>query len=307
MTEEEKVLRPTEEQAAGVIRRYLPNLRSVRRTAEGVSTYVYRVEADCGVFYARFLPEDATFGVEILTHRLLLEMGVPVPEVFAYEPREPVTSRSLMILREIPGKGLTEKSPPEAVQPVLVQAGKALAKLHTLPVEGFGWIDRQSETALRGEHSSFSSYFTEFWEHDLSLLPGLGFSPEQRAEIKSLLEEALGLLSVPQAVLVHGDLSLEHIFQKDGRFTGFIDFGEIRGERPFFDLGAFLLSDETPDKAATSALIKGYDSVRPLSKLDLRAIELEAFSFALRFVGRKAGTAAEKFWVDRLVNQMSRL
>ncbi len=304
MTELQKSKAPSETEVFQILLPLLPGLRQVKRVPEGGSTYVYRAETDRYACYARFLPEDATFGVEVLAHGILLDLGVPVPKILYYEPRERSTGLSLMVAAALDGACLRETTPQRTLLPVLREAGAFLAKLHTVPVTGFGWIDRANEDRLTGETDSFSKYFTEFLEHDLSALCAAGVDPEKVERVRGLMEEAKGLLSTNQARLVHGDFCLDHIFQKDGRFTGFIDFGEIRGNHPFFDLGAFALSDPTPSRSATTALLEGYGVYRPR---DLRAVELSALAFALRFVGRKAGTSAESFWKEKLLSQLQRV
>ncbi len=307
MTEQQKHSAPSEKMVPILLKAYLPGVSQAVRVPEGVSTYVYRVETGRSTCYARFLPEDATFGVEVLVHKLLGEIDIPVPEVLAYVPREPVTGLSLIVVSALPGSSMKASMPAKSSQQILKQAGAALAKLHTLPVDGFGWIDRTCETALKGEHSSFSKYFTEFLESDLAALEQCGVSAPDRSRIRALMEEALNQLHTEQAFLVHGDFCLDHIFQKNGTFTGFIDFGEIRGSHPFFDLGAFLLSDPTPGQQAFSAILEGYGTVRPLRREDLRAVKLNALSFALRFTGKKAGTPAEGFWAGKLREELNRI
>lgn len=288
---------PAEETAAQVAARYLKGVRCARRVPEGVSTYVYRVETACGAAYLRFLPEDATFGAEVLAQRKLAELGVPVPKVLCYEGREPVTGRSLMITEELPGEPLSPKEPEAILRPVLREAGRQLKKLHTVPVAGFDWVDRRFETELRGEHPDYKSYFNEFLEHDLSALAAV-LPGEDWARLRELTEEARGTLRVEKAALVHGDFCMEHIFHQGGRFTGFIDFGEIRGSDPVFDLGTFANSDETAKNAATNWLLEGYGTV------DFRAVHLSALCFALRFAGKKAALPAGKFWLGRLEQEL---
>lgn len=307
MTELQKTSAPSAGQVEALLKNYLPGVKEAVRVPEGVSTYVYRVWADCGVCYARFLPEDATFGVEVLTHRLLLEKGVPVPEVLLYLPEEPVTGHSLMVVSQIPGASLAADCPIERLLPILREAGEKLALLHSIPVQGFGWIDRNSENALRGEHPTFSQYFEEFLEEDLSALSQHGLPPEALAKARRLLEKAKRLLDTEQAVLVHGDFCLDHIFQENGAFTGFIDFGEIRGCYPFFDLGTFALSDPTSHREATEALLEGYGRIHPLGPSGRLAVELSVLAFALRFAGKKAGSPNGSFWMEAFLKQLERI
>lgn len=307
MTEQEKLSAPTEEKAAAALRPLLPGLGRVVRTAQGSSTYVYRVEYKNDVCYARFLPENATFGVEVLAHRLLAEQGVPVPKVLCYLPKEPVTGHSLLVVSKMPGQGADKGLSGENLRTVLYQAGAALARLHTVPVQGFGWIDRAKEHTLTGEFPTFSQYFTAFWGNDLHALARYGLSRETVRHVEDLMDEALSRLETHRAVLVHGDFCLEHIYHQNGRFTGIIDFGEIRGNNPLFDLGTFLQDDTTPGQFATAALLEGYESEQPLGEEGRRGVALMALAFDLRFVGKKAGSPSEHFWVDRLKKQLARL
>lgn len=288
---------PAEETVARIAAGYFKEVRSVRRVPQGVSTYVYRAETDLGVVYLRFLPEDATFGAEVLAQKKLEELSVPAPKVLHYEAREPVTGRSLMITEKLGGEALSPQASPEILRSVLRQAGRQLKKLHTVPVAGFGWVDRRFETELRGEHPDYPSYFNEFLENDLCALAA--FLPkEDITRLRTLTEEARDTLAAHSAVLVHGDFCMEHIFHEGGEFTGFIDFGEIRGSQPYFDLGTFTNSGETAGNAATRWLLEGY------GETDLRAVHLSALCFALRFAGKKAALPAGEFWRERLKKEL---
>lgn len=306
MTELERQAAPSEEQVFSILASRLPNLQNVRRVPQGMSTYVYQAETDTSVCFARFLPEDTTFGVEVLAHRMLHELGVPVPLVLQYEPREPATGHSLMIVSQLTGKSLAESFPEHGWETILSEAAAALVKLHTLSVKGFGWIDRTSVEQFRGETSDFDQYFTEFWEDDLNALAQSSFPADRAAKLPCHLKEARQRLYVEQAVLVHGDLSLDHIFHENGHFTGFIDFGEIRGNHPFFDLGTFLQSDPTPNLVASRTLLESYEKAWG-QPLDIRSVKLSALSFDLRFVGRKRGTPAQDFWLERVDKMLTLL
>lgn len=284
---------PSVEIVAQVLKNCGESMRTVCRVPQGVSTYVYRAECASGVKYARFLPENATFGVEVTAQRKLCALGVSVPHVLAYQPREPLTGRSMMLTAELPGEPLTGNEPQEVLTSVLHEAGRQLRLLHSISVDGFGWVDRSKETVLSAEHETFSAYCQEFLRDDLQIvLPHL--SAEQAAVLPKLLEEAEQKLTVSQAVLVHGDFCWEHIFHEGGRFTGFLDFGEIRGCTPWFDLGTFALCDDTENPTALRSLLSGYGGGEE------RTVWLAALHFALRFAAKKANTPTEGFWAAKL-------
>lgn len=298
---------PTPEQVQAAARRYVAVTGTAQRVPEGASTYVYRVPAADGICYARFLPEDASFGPEVLAHRILEERGVAVPRIIAYESREAGTGLSMMLTREVPGYSMEKRWPGEDSAAVLREAGRQLRRIHDVPVQGFGWIDRNSPERLRAEKDSFLTYFWEYTENDLMTLRYYDCTDTEREAAGRYMREAARLLDTEKAVLAHGDFDVSHIFHRDGRFTGFIDFGEIRGNHPFFDLAAFALSDASEGREATAALLAGYGETAPLTSDDLRAVELMGLSIALRFAGKKVETASREYWLRLLKGQLQKL
>jgi len=60
--------------------------------------------------------------------------------------------------------------------------------------------------------------------------------------------------------LAHGDFDASHIYQEDGKYTGIIDFGEIRGASHWYDLGHFHVRDgEALSYRGLPGLIRGYE------------------------------------------------
>jgi aminoglycoside phosphotransferase (APT) family kinase protein len=67
-----------------------------------------------------------------------------------------------------------------------------------------------------------------------------------------------------KARLAHGDFYVSHVFHRDGRYTGIIDFGDIQGSNGWHDLATFRLSDpdlDSPEDAAVPHLEAGYAEV----------------------------------------------
>ena len=286
---------------------YLPGVRRVERVLQGASTYVDCADTAQGVYFLRYLPEPASFAAEALAHRLLLEKGVRVPRVLAFEHRNEAAGLSLMITEAIPGSSVKDCWPGQALGDILHEAGRQLALLHQLPVEGFGWIDRSRWDKLCGEKASFSSYFDEYLTEDLEALHRYPFTPAQRSYLAECLAQARSLLRPDQVVLVHGDFDVTHIFHEGGRYTGIIDLGEIRGCLPHYDLGTFFYCDESAGGAAYRHLLEGYRQIAPLTKDDIYAAQLMALFQLLRFLGKKADTPAAGFWYHRTQGFLSRI
>jgi Phosphotransferase enzyme family len=90
--------------------------------------------------------------------------------------------------------------------------------------------------------------------------------------------------------LAHGDFDTTPILQVDGRYRGLIDFGEIRGAEPLFDLGHFLLHDQehTPIPLLDD-LLAGYGEVVPLLDGHEELVRRSAAVLGLRQLARRLG------------------
>jgi Ser/Thr protein kinase RdoA (MazF antagonist) len=94
-------------------------------------------------------------------------------------------------------------------------------------------------------------------------------------------------LHAEQAWLAHGDFDVSHIYQHEGRYSGIIDFGEIRGAHRLYDLGHFYLHDgETLPYLLLPALLEGYRDVLPLPPNHERRIALVGLLIGVRALAR---------------------
>ncbi len=120
------------------------------------------------------------------------------------------------------------------------------------------------------------------------VLTGL-FSTAELDAIVELVEEA-ARRAPGSAHLAHGDFDVTPVFCVASRYIGLIDFGEIRGTEPEFDLGHFDLHDgETLATLLLPALLRGYQQVRPLPADHLQSIRRSAVLLGLRQLCRWLG------------------
>ncbi len=224
-------------------KRIFPDSRvAFERTVTGVSTQVYRVRHGNEVFYLRIAEERAASLVpEVRVHTLLRERGVKAPEIVYFEPFDEALERSVMVTTEIRGEPMSLCGFDANTPAILREAGSDLARINDVPVEGFGWIrrDQQNGGTLEAEHATQRAFVLEHLEADLALLRATMLTT---AEVTAARAWRLDW-DAEHARLAHGDLDLSHIYQHEGRYTGMIDFGEIRGTGRFYDLGHFKLHD----------------------------------------------------------------
>jgi aminoglycoside phosphotransferase (APT) family kinase protein len=250
-----------------------PGSCRIERTESGTSTQVYRIRRGGDVFYLRIAENRAaSLGPEVRVHEVLRARGVRVPAVVHFESFEERLARSVMVTEEIPGAPLADCSTGEAAAEVLRAAGRDLAVLNGVPVRGFGWIERTAHGGgpLQAGHGTFRSFALEGLDDDLALLGRAVWTPAESAAIRGMINRRDYWLHVDQAWLAHGDFDVSHIYQRDGRYTGIIDFGEIRGAHRLYDLGHLHAHDaawqdgELVPRTTLPALLEGYAEVVPL-------------------------------------------
>ena len=263
----------------------------VERVPEGVSTRVYRISRGEETFYLRVLPEaGASFAPEVRVHQLLHTLGVRVPAVVYFEPSHEELRRSVMVTTAIPGCSLSAHPAHPAVPHVLREAGQQLALINTVPVDGFGWMRREAACGDRlvGEHPTQRAFATEHLEADLAAVQRGLLTPAQVAAIRAVVDRHQAWLAGERAWLAHGDFDATPIFQQGGRYTGIIDFGEIRGADRWYDLGHFRMHDGTTlPVPALEWLLAGYREVLPLPADVHQRICFASLLIAVRALARQ--------------------
>jgi aminoglycoside phosphotransferase (APT) family kinase protein len=237
------------------------------RAETGVSTPVYRVWAGDEIFYLRMAETpEASLLPEMKLHTRLIELGVKVPAIVYFDPFEPAVERSVMVTTAIKGDCIGNHPIDSTTRAILRDAGRDLAIINSIPVHGFGWVmDGIRGDVLEAEHATFHEWAVEYLDavqdlHDAQIL-----GVAEKEIVHETIERAVSRLPDEQGWLAHGDLDVTHIFQEHGRYTGIIDFGEIRGAHRLYDLGHFRLHDgERLEHSLLLSLLGGYQDVRPL-------------------------------------------
>src|SRR5437588_9726597 len=275
-----------------VIAQVFPHAPSilVDRMEEGMSTYVYRISHANEVFYLRVQPEaNASFAPEVHVHQLLRSKGVKVPEVIHFERENELLQRSIMVTTEIKGMPLGHCAVETDTRKILFEAGRDLAIINSLLVEGFGWIrrDKCEMTRLEAEFPTYRAFISEHLESDLADLEDRVLPKSDIITIGHILARYDGWLDGGQARLAHGDFDVTHIYQVQGQYTGIIDFGEIRGTHMFYDLGHFKMYDgEMLPFLVFPYLVEGYREVTVLPPNYEQQVSLASLLIAVRTLAR---------------------
>jgi Ser/Thr protein kinase RdoA (MazF antagonist) len=215
-------------------------------------------------------------------------MGVRVPRVVHVAPFEQRLGRSVLVMTEIAGEPLAACRDQPAARRVVRAAGRDLGLLNGVAVRGFGWIRRQPPAwPPRGTSPTYAEFVTA---HLPDPWPGPLGALFTAAELDRLwvLVDGERRRDLEGATLAHGDFDRTHIFQRGGDYRGLIDFGEIRGAEPLFDLGHFTLWE--PDGATLlDDLLAGYGEVATLPAGHEELIGRSAILLGLRQLARWLG------------------
>src|SRR5205823_4788530 len=202
---------PETRQIEKVVRHILPSISfMVERVAEGVSTFVYRILCGDETFYLRVLPEaGASFAPEVAAHTLLRQRQVNVPEVLYFEQRNELLQRSIMMTTAIKGRPLSQ-SPAltvEVREAIVTEAGRDLALINSVPVEGFGWVERDSSDTrrLHAPWPTYRAFALEWWDADLAYLAKNALSSTEADMLERLLSQYDSYLNDEGSYLAHGD------------------------------------------------------------------------------------------------------
>jgi Ser/Thr protein kinase RdoA (MazF antagonist) len=264
---------------------------TVARTPAGLAAQVYRVQASGRVVYARIAEdqdEDLSVDAALLEH--LRALGARVPQVVHAEPFDQALGRSVLITGEVAGEPLASCRDQHAQRRIAHAAGRDLAVLNSVAVQGFGWVQRQPPPwPLRAGLKTYAEFVT-------SDLPDPWPGPLARLFTVAELERLWALVDreshrrLTGATLAHGDFDTTAIFQVDGDYSGLIDFGEVRGTEPLFDLGHFhLWEHQRSPLPLWEELLAGYGEVAPLPAGHQELVGRSATLLGLRQLARWLG------------------
>ena len=269
--------------AAFVASYNLGSLLSYKGIAEGVENTNYVVHTEKGPFLLtlyekRVVPEDLPFFLGLLEH--LSKAGINCPT--------PIRDTQGRMLRTLAGRPAALVTFLEGVwirrpQPRhCLAVGEALARLH-LAGRGFPG-NRANALGLSG----WRPLYQRFQSRADEITPGLAATIEQ--EIDELEARWPGGL---QQGIIHADLFPDNVFFLGDRLSALIDFYFACNEALSYDVAVTLNAwcfeaDHAFNITKGRALLKGYQSVRPLTPAELDALPLLARGAALRFLLTRA-------------------
>lgn len=241
-----------------LVARVLGDVDHIERAAEGVSTEVCRIDRGDAEFYLRLAQEGSDMSPEVEAHDRLRALGVRVADVIHYEPLSEETGRSIAFTTAILGTPLIGCADERTSRHVARAAGRDLALLNTVEMDGFGWAVRDGRPGLRGKYASWASWVSDAFALDARPLLTAALGEDNVVAVERLITEEVDHPNVVPR-LAHGDFDVSQVFHADGTYTGIIDLGDLQGAAWNHDLAHFLLHDtEQNEYTLLPDVIAGY-------------------------------------------------
>lgn len=276
--------------------RWFPGLDPViERMGSGGSTPVYRVTAGETITYLRLAEEPGERrDAEVRVHELLWERGVPLPRVLRFEPEPPELDRSAALTSAIQGRPIDRQMPIAALQRIAHEAGRDLAMINAIPVQGYGWVDfvRGEDRHLVAEYPTRAAWAAEYRAATETVIASGCFSASQGAEMRGAMRIWSDPPDARSSRLAHGDFDATHIYAdpETHTYTGIIDFGEIRGADPLYDLGhVWMHAADTFGTTFFEHLLAGYRERGDLPYDSRGPIRLQSIAIATRALAIQLG------------------
>jgi Ser/Thr protein kinase RdoA (MazF antagonist) len=212
---------------------------------------------------------------------------LPVVEVLSVDHSRRVVPFDFQVMAEAPGHSLRDfDDDDDAILPLLNALGRAIARLHRVGLEGFGWIDTSpmakpeaDPSRVIGIFGSWGDYVMLRLDEHLSICVTIGaISPNEADRIGQLIGDSAGLLQAHEPRLLHGDLGNHNVFVSGGQVSALIDWEDCLAGDPAFDV-AFWATFH-PDRRL-AAIIGGYGSESELPDDFIRRFWLYYLRIAL--------------------------
>jgi homoserine kinase type II len=272
-----------DELAAFVASYGLGALLSYKGIAEGVENTNYLLHTEKGPYFLtlyekRVVPSDLPFFLGLMEHLAGAGLNCPTP-VHDAQGRvlRTLAGRPAAVVTFLEGVWIRRPQPRHCAA-----VGKALAELH-LAGRGFGLV-RANDLGLAGWRPLFGRFEARADE----IAPGLAGAIRQELDYL----EASWPAGLEQGI-IHADLFPDNVFFLGDTLSGLIDFYFACNDALTYDIAVTLNawcfeSDHSFNVTKGQALLKGYQSVRPLAPREREALPVLARGAALRFLLTRA-------------------
>lgn len=209
-----------------------------------------------------FKTSDQNYALEHEIINILAKEGILVPKVIATDADVRGNPFRFSLMEKVEGVSLND-NPKDQWPDILNEVGLELNKIHNISTQRYGPIDHHrlmKKGTLEGRHVSWMDYLRAYVIPDLKAFKAKVESEKRVSfrdsklneeqievileivgksdQVESRLTKGLGSFSFDPKLL-YRDLHFDHIFAKDGKLVGLIDFAAVASGDPLFDVSYF--------------------------------------------------------------------
>lgn len=184
--------------------------------------------------YPNFLQEKWAIGK-------VKKLGVPVPEIIlikylTIEGKE----KSLCLMEKVEGEPLERgnidfgKLDLNTRKSLINQAGKLLAKIHSVKTEGFGWIIGAGKSEFKTSDEWLDNLINQREQFE-KMAAEEDIDKQVIVRAIRIIRSFKGLYSKIIPHLNHGDFGHKHFMVTDNKITCILDWGGVRSDTPVSD------------------------------------------------------------------------
>ena len=165
-------------------------------------------------------------------------VGVPVPTILLVERTADTAGEvAVCIERRMPGSPLSDVADPASRERLTGLAGEVAAQLHTIEMSGCGWVSPDGTAPAPSWERVMHLGATAGQLDELCASAAeQGISPTWVRAAAAELDRHDDLLTPIRPMLLHGDLSPNHVLTDGETITGFLDFEQAFAGDPAFEL-----------------------------------------------------------------------
>lgn len=194
------------------------------------------------------------FPIETALYDAWRAAGIPSPEVYGVALRNIADGLDYMLLENVGTSDLEKHlvQHPEDTIEYARTSGAFLARLHTVPVPGFGMLTLR-EDSLQGSQVTWREFLHTRLDETLAYVAHHHLlSEEQIEEVRSTMIRNDALLDLDQGVTLHGDYHNANIIIDEERkeVVAAVDLTQAKAGDPIFDL-AFYSTYVSPETFTT--------------------------------------------------------
>ena len=213
-------------------------VKDIRRIVAGEQNEVYDVTLERAPSLIVKISHRGSVGLEREAWVLgeCASRGIAGPPVHALRRLEVEGEQlSMIVMEKLPGERLCDITLAEPdLRRVLGEVGEWLTGLHSIPVQGFGYL----EGSGTGFRATLDDWLTGSLTTAAPVFEAAGLSVGlEAATIRGWLREIVDSFreAPPRVTLIHNDLLANHVLVHEGRLSGIIDFGEVAAEPAAID------------------------------------------------------------------------